>query len=397
MLEVAHMTGTNDGFRQVMGGKSLSLSAFANKDANSYGVIRLAAAIAVIFTHAFGVVGGWEAAEPLAAATGWSLAAHAVHVFFVLSGFMVAASWERAAGWVDFVVARALRIMPALICVTLAIVLIGGLWLTSAAPADYWTLDNIGTFLVKATLLFSVGAALDGVFTDNPMGSSTNIPIWTIRFEVICYATLVAFMSALAALRLRGLRRLVPVLPVLAVAAVVISIAGDPEQFSFAAQLARFTLAFYLGVACWIARDHVPVRRDIALAFAVAVLAVLLSGLAIRYPVIIVATAYWSLWLGSIQMGRLQSWTARIDLSYGAYITGFFIQQWLVQAMPWMSVAQNALFATVLALTAAWFSWTLVEAPALRLRRPLLRRIGMSGPVATRARKGAASLEVTYR
>ena len=101
MLEVAHMTGTNDGFRQVMGGKSLSLSAFANKDANSYGVIRLAAAIAVIFTHAFGVVGGWEAAEPLAAATGWSLAAHAVHVFFVLSGFMVAASWERAAGWVD--------------------------------------------------------------------------------------------------------------------------------------------------------------------------------------------------------------------------------------------------------------------------------------------------------
>jgi peptidoglycan/LPS O-acetylase OafA/YrhL len=362
--------------------RSLSLSAFADKNANSYGVIRLTAAIAVIVTHAFGIVGGWEADEPLRNLTGWSLAAHAVHVFFVLSGFMVAASWERAAGWVDFVVARALRIMPALICVNLAIVLIGGLLLTSAAPADYWTLDNIGTFLVKATLLFSVGVTLDGVFTDNPMGSSANIPIWTIRFEVICYATLLVFMSALAALRLRGLPRLVPVLPVLVMAAVAITIAGDPEQFSFGAQFARFTLAFYLGVACWIARDYVPVRRDIALAFAVVVLAVLLTGASIRYPVMIVAMAYWSLWLGSIRMGRLQSWTARTDLSYGAYITGFFIQQWLVYAMPGMSVAQNALAATALALAAAWFSWTLVEAPALRLRRPLLRRIGMAGHAA---------------
>lgn len=353
------------------------LSAFSDKSANSYGIIRLAAAIAVVIAHAYGVVGGWDAGEPLRTLTGWSLGAHAVHVFFVLSGFMVAASWERAAGWVDFVVARALRIIPALICVNLAIVLIGGLWLTSVAPADYWTIDNIGTFLVKATLLFSVGVTLDGVFTDNPMGSSANIPIWTIRFEVISYATLVVFMSALAALRLRGLSRLVPVLPVLAVAAVAISLAGDPEQFSFAAQLARFTLAFYLGVVCWIARGHIPIRRDIALAFAVAVLAVLMTGLPVRYPVMIAATAYWSLWLGSLPMGRLQRWTARTDLSYGVYITGFFIQQWLVSAMPDMSVLQNALLATVLALGIAWFSWTFVEKPALRLRKPISSRIGL--------------------
>ena len=54
------------------------LSAFSDKSANSYGVIRLAAAIAVIITHAYGVVGGWDAAEPLLTLTGWSLGAHAV-------------------------------------------------------------------------------------------------------------------------------------------------------------------------------------------------------------------------------------------------------------------------------------------------------------------------------
>lgn len=372
--------------------KAKPLSAYAEKSSNSYGVIRLVAAIAVIVTHSFGVVGGWEAAEPLAESTGWSLAAHGVHVFFVLSGFMVAASWERSVNWIDFVIARLLRIMPALICVNIAIVLIAGLWLTTASPQDYWTLENVGTFLVKATVLFSVGVSLDGVFSNNPMGASANIPIWTIRFEVICYATLLVFMSALAALRLRGIARLYPILPLVCVAAVVISVAGDPEHFSFVAQLSRFVLAFYLGVACWIARDYIPVRRDIALALLVVVLATLQTGLPIRYPVLIVATAYWSLWLGSFQMGRLQTWAAGTDLSFGAYITGFFIQQWLVLAMPEMGVALNALLATLLALAAAWVSWTFVEKPAMRARRAIVihRPAVNHNGVAPNAAKAAA-------
>ncbi|MBO6719803.1 MAG: acyltransferase [Rhizobiaceae bacterium] len=366
-----------------------TLDQFAAKDANSYGVIRLAAAIAVVFTHAFGVVGGWDAPEPLFASTGWSLGAHAVHVFFALSGFMVAASWERSSGWIDFVVARALRIMPALICVNIAIVLIGGLWLTTLAPADFWTLDNVGRFMVRATLMFSVGVGLDGVFMDNPMPRSANIPIWTIRYEVICYFTLLAFMSAMAVIRMRGLMRLVAVAPVLVCSGLVISVSGEPEAFGFVAQFARFVFTFYLGVACWIARDHVPMRGTIAAAFGIAVLAVLWAGLPVRYPVMILATAYWSLWLGTIPMGWLQRWTARTDLSYGVYITGFFIQQWLVVAVPGISVAQNALAATALSLMAAWISWTYVEKPALGLRRfhgRLFSRQTFGAPAAGQAR-----------
>jgi peptidoglycan/LPS O-acetylase OafA/YrhL len=345
------------------------LANFAAKDANSYGAVRLAAAIAVIVTHAFGVVGGWDAAEPLAALTGWSLAAHAVHVFFALSGFMIAASWERSSDWVDFLVARFLRLMPALVFVNLAIVVIAGLWLTTAAPGHYWSLANVGTFLAKTTLLFSVGIGLDGVFADNPMSGSINIPIWTIRFEAICYLSLLAFMTVLAAMKLRGNTRLLAVLPVLAVTALITSLSGEPEHFGFVAQLARFTFTFYLGVAFWFARDRIPVRRDWALALTVLVFAAVWSGWPVRYPVMILVTAYWSFWLGSLPMGALQRWTARTDLSYGAYITGFFIQQWLVYALPDMSVTANAVIATALALAAAWVSWTYVEKPALALRR----------------------------
>ncbi|MEX0953655.1 MAG: acyltransferase [Rhizobiaceae bacterium] len=360
------------------------LSAFAAKDANSYGVVRLAAALAVIFTHAFGVVGGWEAPEPLAALTGWSIAAHAVHVFFALSGFMIAASWERSAGWLDFFAARLLRIMPALIVVNIAIVIAGGVWLTSAAPSDYWTVANVGTFLARTVLLFSVGVGLDGVFTNNPMSGSVNIPIWTIRFEVICYITLMVFMAALAVLRLRGQARLIPLAPVIAVSAIVVTVSGDPEHFGFAAQLARFTSIFYLGVAFWIARDIVPIRRDIALALALPVALAVWSELPLRYPVMIAATAYWSFWLGSLKMGRIQRWASATDLSYGVYIMGFFIQQWLAEAMPGMTVMQNALLAALLATAAAWISWTYIEKPAMTLRRVRARKsrapAAMAGP-----------------
>ncbi|MBO6725160.1 MAG: acyltransferase [Rhizobiaceae bacterium] len=347
------------------------LAGFAARERNNFNAVRLAAAISVVVSHAFVVVGGQGALEPLQAFTGWSLGAHAVHVFFVLSGFMIAASWERATSWLDFSVARALRIMPALICVNILIVLIAGLLITSAEPTTFWSSENIGAFLVRATLLFSVGVTLDGVFTENPMGSSVNIPIWTIRFEVICYLTIMAFMTVVAASRLRGLTRLAAVAPVLAVSGLIVSLAGHPDQFSFAAQLARFVFAFYLGVACWIARHYIPVRAPLALFFTALAAAAAWSEWPLRYPVMIIAAGYLSFWVGSVQMGRLQRWTTRTDLSYGVYITGFFIQQWLVYAWPPMSVWQNALIGTAIALAVAWLSWTYVEKPALGLRHML--------------------------
>ena len=345
------------------------LAQFSDKGCNSFGVVRLLAAIAVIVTHAFGVVGGWDAAEPLHAATGFSLGAHAVHVFFALSGFMVAASWERSSGWLDFVLARLLRVMPALIFVNVVIVVLAGLFLTTAAPADYWTLKNLGVFFGKTILLFSAGTPLQGVFADNPMPGVMNIPIWTIRFEVICYATLLALLIFMTALRLTGMMRLVPVLAVLGVTAVMLARAPAPDAFTSLDNFARFIFVFYLGVAAWIARDLLSINLRILLVLAALTALSIQIDSAARLPLMILAVAYGSFWLGSMRMGWLQRWTDKTDLSYGVYITGFFIQQWLIEALPDSSAYTNMLLATLVALLAAWLSWTFVERPALRLRK----------------------------
>ena len=185
-----------------------ALACYADKDSNSYGVVRLLAALAVVYTHSFGVVGGWSTPEPLVGSTGMSLGADAVHVFFALSGFMVAASFERSSGVIDFMLASTLRVMPALIVVNLFIIAAGGLILTSASAVDYWTLDNVGRFFARTVLSFSVGVPLLGVFDQNPVPGAINIPIWTIRFEVLAYASLLLLLTTMSIIRLKGLNRL---------------------------------------------------------------------------------------------------------------------------------------------------------------------------------------------
>ena len=349
-----------------------ALACYADKDSNSYGVVRLLAALAVVYTHSFGVVGGWSTPEPLVASTGMSLGAHAVHVFFALSGFMVAASFERSSGVIDFMLARTLRVMPALIVVNLFIIAAGGLILTSASAVDYWTLDNVGRFFARTVLSFSVGVPLLGVFDQNPVPGAINIPIWTIRFEVLAYASLLLLLTTMSIIRLKGLNRLWPVAAILVLSAAVLTRAPDAESFSFADQMARFAFTFYLGVGAWIARGQVPVGLPVLLAIAAAAILALATASVLSYPLMILAVAYGSFWLGSFSMGALQRWTTGTDLSYGIYITGFFIQQWLAWALPGLDTYGNWLVATLIVAGIAWLSWTFVERPALGLRKQLL-------------------------
>ena len=353
-----------------------TLAAHASRDNNSFGVVRLAAAIMVIVTHAYGVVGGWNAEEPLAQSTGFSLGSHAVNVFFILSGFMVAASWERSANWLDFAAARLLRIMPALICVNLLIVLAGGLFLTTASPAQYWSVENIGLFLYKATVALSATASLAGVFETAPIPGAIDTPIWTIRFEIVCYMTLMAFLGLMSRLRLQRTGRLIAISAILAASAWVMSLDESPHVFRFAGHMARFVFAFYLGVLAWTLRDLLRIR--FAVAAALVALAAAAYGLPwlVRLPLTLVATAYLAFWVGSRRMGWLQRETTRTDLSYGAYICGFFIQQWLIVALPGSSVLLNATLATAIALVVAFISWTLIEKPALSLRKsPIVAKL----------------------
>lgn len=77
---------------------------------NNFNLLRLLAAAAVVISHAVFLRSGSKADEIFSGINHYDLGAHAVNVFFVLSGLTVAASWARSRSTVEFLVARGLRI-----------------------------------------------------------------------------------------------------------------------------------------------------------------------------------------------------------------------------------------------------------------------------------------------
>ena len=87
---------------------------------NNFDFIRFAAALSVVFSHAFDLSGN-KYAEPLRQLKGdvLSIGNIAVATFFIISGFLINQSFVRSSNVASYFYSRTLRIYPALIAVTL--------------------------------------------------------------------------------------------------------------------------------------------------------------------------------------------------------------------------------------------------------------------------------------
>lgn len=158
---------------------------------NNFNLIRLLAASAVVVSHAVFLHTGHKADEILSGVTFFNLGDHAVNVFFVVSGLTVAASLARSASAAEFIVARGLRIFPALAVCALLLILLGAI-VTICTPAQFLSDTRVWRYGLKTLLLGSASAGLPGVFSENPHPSTMNASIWTLKFEVACYLVLVS-------------------------------------------------------------------------------------------------------------------------------------------------------------------------------------------------------------
>src|SRR5262245_25227928 len=106
---------------------------------NNFDALRFWAALVVLWSHAFPIAHGSEQHEPLYALSGGqsTLGAVAVSLFFVISGYLITRSFERSASAWDFVRARLLRIMPALLVVLLLTAFVLGPVLSGWSLAEY--------------------------------------------------------------------------------------------------------------------------------------------------------------------------------------------------------------------------------------------------------------------
>lgn len=324
--------------------------------------LRLIAASSVIFSHSFLMVDGNESREPLYAATGAIAGGVGVVVFFIISGMLVAQSFERTRNTLDYLWKRFLRIYPAYF-VSLIVV---GLFI--ALP--YWSGDpklrTFAHYLFDFGLLHVLGAQPPVQFYPGSMGTVLNGSLWTIPIEVGCYVIL-------AAAGLFSLLRIGPMV-ILFVAGTVCLMLAQTQSETYLVNLAWGVPPFAAGVLMYLLHSRHNWRpRPVLLLLCAILLAV--EG----YMHILI-------WAGSLPIAVLilgLATTTRItlgsaakfgDFSYGTYLYGWPIEQ-VIRATfgtisPWLLTA----IAVPLAIAAGALSWHLVEKHALRVKKLSFRQ-----------------------
>ena len=335
----------------------------AGRPANNFDTLRILAALAVLFSHAFALTTGSDAAEPLFRLTGGEATCGglAVCVFFIISGYLITGSFQRTHDPAAFIAARALRLYPALVVMLVVLALVAGPLLTTLPPGTYLNHPATLSHLAVNLSLLATQPSLPGVFETLPFPNSIDGSLWTLPHEVRCYA--VVLLLGVTGVLDRGKFVALPAIALVLLAAR----RWAPDATPW------FYTAFAGGMALRIIRP--PLNGWAALACAVLCLAsIKLGGFRIATATL---GAYAVLWLALAPRARLPNLARHGDVSYGLYLWAFPVQQLTVHLLGTQGGwPLNIAVSLPITLVLAYLSWTCIEAPALRWKsRPVLATV----------------------
>ena len=355
---------------------AMSEAMIAADQRNNLTALRWFAACLVLYGHAFVFLG---LPEPLFLQ--WvPLGALGVYIFFAISGFLVAQSWQRDPSVPRFLAKRALRIFPGLLVCTLLSVFVLGPWLTTLDMATYWRNEHTRGYFTNMALYMTYH--LPGVFAQNRLPHAVNGSLWSLPIEFFMYL-LLALLGMLAtwfqktnseSSSIQEPSKLSQWLTGLTALSLMVLVAlwalpsteawvvyrTDLRQiplcgvyFMVGACLFQFKLSKYfslpnvfLAVLIWLCLSREPQL------FAMASWVVL--------PFVVLA-------FGLSHHAWLSRWHER-DYSYGIYIYAFPVQQSLVSFWPQIPLVPYLLSTLTITIALAAASWHFVEKPALKLK-----------------------------
>ena len=337
---------------------------------NFFGLIRLFAAMLVILAHSFELIG---LEYPIKAMYTFAPGPIGVMIFFSLSGYLVAKSWDSDPNIVRFFHRRALRIFPAIIVCTLMTILILGFFFSTLSLIDYTHHEVTRTYLLNCALYIQF--FLPGVFETTPYPNAVNGSLWTLPIEFSCYVILGLTMF---------LFKRTYIVIFLAVGFWAISLnqyyfelfwnRWISDSFVIYASDLRYVLKYgaYFFVGACIAFFRLERFLNWGVIILAAILLIPFKQFAyapILLPIVIIG-------LGIRAVTRPFQWTLRTDYSYGIYIYAFPVQQALASIDPMMPWALAFSLTIIVTTIFAAVSWHLIEKPALSFKPRTLPTAG---------------------
>lgn len=341
--------------------------------ANNIDALRLVLAGLVVVSHCYKIARGSSlAAEPLARLSGGriDLGEAAVDGFFILSGYLIAQSWERSRSLGSFARKRAARIVPgylaAGIVAVLAAVLVGtpgGTWADAARALR----GNAGRLLALQEPL------VPGSWPGPPEAGVANGSAWTISYECWCYAG-VAGLGLLGLLRRRGV--VLGLFIAVWAGGYLFILGGYPIGGGLVGRVigapihwARLLPCYLAGVVLSLYRDRIRWTGAGACLAALGLVAVALlpRGLALGVPTF---GAYLLLYFGLAGPVRWRGAARYGDFSYGIYLYAWPIQQAVARLDPAAGPLRLLAWVAAPCLLAGVASWHGVERRFVRRRPP---------------------------
>lgn len=347
-------------------GPSARLSEVSRGRDNNFNLIRALAATLVLVTHSFVLVADDMAEEPLLRQLNITLGTIAVDIFFVTSGFLIAASLRNRNNIAGFAIARIRRIYPAVIFMSLATVFVLGPAITTAPVLTYLTEPLTYTYFLRTSLIVDgVGINLPGVFADNPFPDVVNGSLWTLPIEIRAYAIILTLWIVTRAVKHVVDKDVFGPLLVLFGSVGLLGFLSGTSLPMVLDQDSRLYVMFFIGASCFVLQRHIVLHTKVFLALAMLLL--FASQDADAFHLVYGASiAYFVFFLGHIPRGAVRAFNRVGDYSYGLYIFAFPVQQTLVATFPSISVLEMIGTSFIITLALAALSWHFVEKPALR-------------------------------
>ena len=322
---------------------------------NHFNLIRVLAAFGVLISHAWPLSMGMRTTEPLQTLVGYKLGTLSVFVFFAISGFFITRSFDLSRDWKSYLIARCLRIFPALAVVLGLTVLVSGALITTAPFSEFWI--SAVKYLIKNMSLFRLQWALPGVFEDNIYPKAINGSLWTLSHEFRLYG-LVLLVGVFRSFDWPVLLRFIAL-------AFVVYLQCIPATTS-----SELATCFVIGAVIYLWRNHMPASMIISVLLVV--VAIASKGTTAYLPILLLTISYSSLALGYYPFKKLLAYNRLGDYSYGIYIYAFPMQQ-LASHFGADTPVENILFAAVPTITMAILSWHLIEGPALGMKNTVCK------------------------
>jgi peptidoglycan/LPS O-acetylase OafA/YrhL len=319
---------------------------------NNFLLLRLGAAILVLYGHCNALAKHAPGYRDFFSIIGFQYAGDiGLYIFFVVSGFLVVASFDRSEDLLKFARARILRIFPALFVFLSISAFVVGPYLSSLPLSEYFASSEVYAFVRGNGLLIEYMPKLPGVFEGEKLGSLIGT-LWSLFVEFRLYL-IVALFGCFGLFRVKHATAFgVSLFALIAVISPWRTpvIAGNETSLIVSS-------FFAVGALVYIYRDSIPLNVN---CFVVLVLLAFFSKGTLSYFYLCCASLTYFVFLFAFSP-KIKIPQFFGDYSYGVYLYGWPIQKLINYWLPSFGPYKMMIVAVPFSILAGAISWHYVE------------------------------------